>query len=338
MIDVLVVDDSAFMRKVLSDGLNEDPEINVVDSAGGGKEAVEKTELLRPDVVTMDVEMPGMDGIKAVREIMKRQPTSIVMVSAYTRRGAEKTIQALEAGAIDFVEKPGGTISLNIKDVQEEIIKKVKIASKANLKGTKKKIGPIQIHKTGEKTLIIIAASTGGPKAITLLFKRLPQDFTSSIIVVQHMPQGFTKAFAKRLDEHSSITVREAKDGDSLKNGEALIAPGDFHLEIGKDERVKLNKRPPLHGVRPSADITMNSASDVFNGDIIGIVLSGMGKDGSIGIRNIKRRGGTIISQDEETAVVYGMPKAALDSKCVDYVLPIEEIADKLVEMVKKNV
>jgi two-component system chemotaxis response regulator CheB len=336
LIDVLVVDDSAFMRKVLTDILKEDSEINMIYTVSSGEEAIEQIALLRPDVVTMDVEMPGMDGIKTVKRIMEKYPTPIIMISAYTKEGAEKTIEALEAGAIDFVEKPGGTISLNIRDVGQEILEKIKIANEANLPGERKelKLTRSPTLKLGKETVIIIAASTGGPRAIDFLLSQLPHDFPSPIIVVQHMPPGFTGAFAKRLNEHCKIKVKEASDGDHLHTAEALIAPGGFHLELNENNRIKLNKNPSLHGVRPSADITMNSVADTFNGNIIGIILSGMGRDGSIGVRNIKRKRGTIIAQDMDTSVVHGMPKAALETGSVDYILPLGKIADKLVEIV----
>lgn len=336
MIDVLVVDDSAFMRKVLTDILNEDPSINVIETASDGNEAIEKTALLQPDVITMDVEMPGINGIKTVRRIMKDYPTPIIMVSAYTKEGSEETIKALEAGAIDFVEKPGGTISLKIREVKQDLLKKVKMAKKANIPYIKKETGLINkpIHKLKMKTLIIIAASTGGPRAIYLLLSQLPRNFPSSIIVVQHMPKGFTGAFAKRLNQNCKIKVREAKDGDILKDGEVLIAPGNFHLELNNNNEIKLNKKPPFHGIRPSADITMNSASDTFDGNIIGVILSGMGKDGAIGVRKIKRKGGIIIAQDRETSVVHGMPKAALETGFVDHILPLSKITGKLMEIV----
>lgn len=338
MIDVLVVEDSAFMRKVITEILDEDPEIQVVDNAINGLDGVKKASLLKPDVITMDVEMPNMDGIEAVKKIMKTNPTPIIMISAYTKKGAQKTIETLIAGAVDFVEKPGGPISLNIRDIKDEIIKKVKIASKANIKTTtKRKIISVDKKKMSD-SLVMIAASTGGPKIITSIFKKFPRDFSAPIVVVQHMPASFTKAFAKRLNEHSSISVMEGKEGISLKKGKAFIAPGDFHLEFTQDRRIILNKKPALHGVRPSADITMNSASDNFDGNLIGVILSGMGKDGSIGVRNISKRGGYVIAQDKDTSVVYGMPKSAIDSGCVDLVLPANEIADKLISLVKKDV
>lgn len=338
MIDVLVVEDSAFMRKVISEILEADPEIKVVDNAVNGLDGVRKASLLKPDVITMDVEMPNMDGIEAVREIMKNNPTPIIMISAYTKKGARKTIETLIAGAVDFVEKPGGPISLNIRDIKDEIIKKVKIASEANLKTIKKrKKTPTDKKKLGD-SLVIIAASAGGPKIITSIFKKLPGDFPAPIVVVQHMPGTFTKAFARRLNEHSSISVVEGKEGSSLKKGKAFIAPGDYHLEFDNSRNIKLNKKPALHGVRPSADITMNSASENFDGNLIGVILSGMGKDGSIGVRNICRRGGYVIAQDKDTSIVYGMPKSAIESGCVDSVLPSNEIANKLIALVKKNV
>jgi two-component system chemotaxis response regulator CheB len=338
LIDVLVIEDSAFMRKVLSEILNDDAEINVVDTAINGMEGVRKSLLLKPDVITMDIEMPYMDGIEAVKTIMAKNPTPIIMISAYTKKGAQKTIEALIAGAVDFVEKPGGPISLNIRNAREEIIKKIKVASKANLKvATKSKKINLNREKMSD-TLVIIAASTGGPKIITSIFKKLPSDFPAPIVVVQHMPVAFTKEFAQRLNQSSPLSVSEGKDGALLKKGKAFIAPGGFHLELDDDRRIKLSKKPALHGVRPSADITMNSASEKFDGNLIGVVLSGMGKDGAIGVRNISKRGGFIIAQDKDTSVVYGMPKAAVESGCVNLVLPSHEIADKLTDLVKKDV
>jgi two-component system chemotaxis response regulator CheB len=338
LIDVLVVEDSAFMRKVLSEILESDPEIKVIDQAINGIEGVKKASLLKPDVITMDIEMPNMDGIEAVKRIMRINPTPIIMISAYTKKGAQKTIETLIAGAVDFVEKPGGPISLKLRDIKEEIINKVKIASKANLKtATKRKQISLNKKKMSD-SLVIIAASTGGPKIITSIFKKLPRDFPAPIVVVQHMPGTFTKAFAKRLDEHSPLSVTEGKEGSFLKKGKAFIAPGDFHLEFTGDRKIRLNKKPALHGVRPSADITMNSASENFDGNLIGVILSGMGKDGSIGVRNIRKRGGFIIAQDKDTSVVYGMPKSAIESGCVDLVLPSNEIADKLIALIKKDV
>ncbi len=338
MIDVLIVEDSAFMRKVLSEILNSDPEINVVDTACNGLEGINKAMLLKPDVITMDIEMPRIDGIEAVKLIMKNCPTPIIMISAYTKKGAQKTIETLLAGAVDFVEKPGGPISLNIREVKEEIIKKVKIASKANLTVAKKnkKINPSKqkLHDS----LVIIAASTGGPKIITSILKKIPKDFPAPIVVVQHMPETFTKVFAKRLNEQSFILIMEGKDGTSLRKGRAFIAPGNFHLVFSNDRKIRLNKKPALHGVRPSADITMNSASENFDGNLIGVVLTGMGKDGSIGVRNIRKRGGFVIAQDKDTSIVYGMPKAAIESGCVDIILPFDKIAAKLIDLVKNDV
>ncbi|MEO0294073.1 MAG: chemotaxis response regulator protein-glutamate methylesterase [candidate division WOR-3 bacterium] len=327
------------MRKVLCEILNRDPEINVIDTAANGIEGVRKSILLKPDVITMDVEMPHMDGIEAVKAIMREAPTPIIMISAYTKKGAQKTIEALVAGAIDFVEKPGGPISLNLREVKDEIIRKVKIASEVNLKGSRKKGEKIKSNKEikGE-TLVIIAASAGGPKVINSIFEKLPSNFPAPIIVVQHMPKLFTKVFAERLNEISDLSVVEGRNGDLLEKGKAYIAPGDFHLEITETRRIKLSKAPPIHGVRPSADVTMNSAAEKFNGNIVGVILSGMGKDGAIGIRKIRKRGGFIIAQDEETSIVFGMPKVAIESGCVDLVLPYYEIADKLIELVKGDV
>lgn len=339
MIEVLVVDDSAFMRKVITDILNSDSEIDVIDTASNGREAIEKAELLKPDVITMDVEMPGINGIEAVEEIMGNSPVPIVMVSAHTKKGAEKTIMALEAGAVDFVEKPGGTISLDMSEVKNDLLEKVRIASQANLKIAKKKFSGKKEEGKRRGNLVVIASSTGGPKALTIIFKSFPKNLPAAIIAIQHMPATFTSTFAKRLNEHSLLQVEEGKNGMKITDRKAIIAPGGYHLEISPENRIELNKKPPLHGVRPAADITMNSIYENFNGKVIAVILSGMGKDGSIGIRNIKKRDcSSVIVQDEETSVVYGMPKSAIETGCVDSVVPLYEIPYKIQEIFSEDV
>ena len=336
-IKVLVVDDSAFMRKLLREILSSDPDIEVIDVARNGKEAVEKVNLLDPDVVTMDVEMPVMTGIQAVEAIMKQKPTPIIMVSAYTVENASITFEALDRGALDFITKPGGPISIRLKDVKEKIIEKVKAVSHVNVKALRP---PLKRRETLEALpgdmdkLVVIASSTGGPKALSYIIPRLPGDIRAGILVVQHMPEGFTKPFAERLDKLSKLTVKEAEEGERISSSVAYIAPSGYHMKIGEEWIINLTKDAPMHGVRPAADITMLSAASVSGKRTIGVVLTGMGKDGSMGVREIKARGGVVIAQDKKTSVIFGMPKAAIDTGCVDEILPLEDIPEGIVNMV----
>jgi two-component system, chemotaxis family, protein-glutamate methylesterase/glutaminase len=482
-LEVLIVDDSAFMRKVISDILSQDNQISVVGTAKNGIDAVKKTEQLHPDVITMDVEMPEMNGIDAVKHIMKSNPTPIVMVSALTSQGAKTTLESLQAGAIDFICKPSGSISLNMKEIGSELVTKVKAATHANVnyawRTTKnvptdeskslinvflvddspffiKKISEIissqndmnvigtahdsveaiqklqQIHpdvvlmdvnmpsingltvtqkilqqrslpiivisgeldqnmaaiknaldsgaidfipkpaehssihsmsdlliqkvrkapkskikitKTGlEKiptsslvgNLLVIGASTGGPQTLSQLVPHIPGDINAGILIVQHMPPVFTKSLADRLNTLSKIEVREAKHGDEIKNGVALIAPGDYHMVVeektamGKQKRIiSLNKKPKIHGVRPAVDVTFSTAADVFKENLVAVLLTGMGRDGAQAMGAIKAKGGRTIAQDEQTSIIFGMPKAAIELGVVDKVLPLNQIASQ---------
>jgi len=336
-IKVLVVDDSAFMRKLLREILSSDPDIEVIGVARNGKEAVEKVNLLSPDVITMDVEMPVMTGIQAVEAIMKQKPTPIIMVSAYTVENASITFEALDRGALDFITKPGGPISIRLKDVKEKIIEKVKAVSHVNVKALRP---PLKRRETLEALpgdmdkLVVIASSTGGPKALSYIIPRLPGDIRAGILVVQHMPEGFTKPFAERLDKLSKLTVKEAEEGERISSSVVYIAPSGYHMKIGEEWIINLTKDAPMHGVRPAADITMLSAASVSGKRTIGVVLTGMGKDGSMGVREIKARGGVVIAQDKKTSVIFGMPKAAIDTGCVDEILPLEDIPEGIVNMV----
>ena len=336
-IKVLVVDDSAFMRKMLREILSSDPDIEVIGVARNGKEAIEKVNLLSPDVITMDVEMPVMTGIQAVEKIMKQKPTPIIMVSAYTVENASITFEALDRGALDFVTKPGGPISIRLKDVKEKIIEKVKAVSHVNVKALRpplKRRERLEALPGDMEKLVVIASSTGGPKALSYIIPRLPGDLRAGILVVQHMPEGFTRPFAERLDKLSKLTVKEAGEGEKITSSVAYIAPSGYHMKIGEEWIIHLTKDAPMHGVRPAADITMLSAASVSGKSTIGVVLTGMGKDGSMGVREIKARGGMVIAQDKKTSVIFGMPKAAINTGCVDEVLPLEDIPEGIVNMV----
>lgn len=327
-INVLVVDDSAFMRKMISDMLNSDPDIRVAGTARDGQDAIEKVERLRPDAITLDVEMPGVDGLTALAYIMNKHPTPVVMLSALTKKGTEETIRALEYGAVDFITKPSGNISLDIEILHSEIIDKVKLAALAKVKRVKavaRKFVSEEIKFADRRRVVVIGASTGGPQALVEVLQKLPGRIPACLLVVQHMPKGFTKSFAERLDNLSALDVKEAEDGEPLRPGVAFVAPGDYHMII-EDSAVKLNQGDKIHGVRPAVDATMKSAAEAFEADTVGVLLTGMGSDGALGMKVIKERGGATIAQDESTSIIFGMPKAALELGCVDKVVPISQI------------
>ncbi len=361
-IRVLVVDDSAFMRKVLSDILNSDPEIEVIGTAKDGVEAVELVQKLEPDVVTMDVEMPRMNGIEAVKKIMEIRPTPIVMVSALTREGSRATFEALEAGAVDFVPKPSGSISLDIRKIGEEIIRKVKAAARAKVLVRRRISRPTTttetIAKPEEKRevvseveplpypdevlkrmCVIIGSSTGGPPVVTEIISKLPGRMPP-IFVVQHMPPGFTKLFAERIDAVSKLKVKEAEHGERVEANTVYIAPGDYHMLIkkrGSNVYIHLdNQMPKVNGTRPAVDVTAETVAEVYGGKTVGVILTGIGKDGAYGFKKIKEKGGKIIAQSKETCVVFGMPKAVIEMGIADAILPPSEIPKAIVKFCKE--
>ena len=314
------------MRKIVSDMLNSDPQIEVCDIARNGIEAIEKIKELKPDAVTMDVEMPQMDGLTALGHIMKDCPVPVVMLSTLTEAGADATLKALDLGAVDYVQKPSGAISLDVRKVQSALLEKVKAASRSKpRKRVEQKSAPLK-YTLGAKTRIIaIGTSTGGPASLAEIIPRFPAD-TPPMLIVQHMPPDFTARFAERLNVSSAIRVKEASAGDKIEQGLALLAPGDYHMTVGKDGRVHLNKNPKVHGVRPAVDPMMTTASAVYGSDMIGVIMTGMGRDGANGIEVIKKNRGFTIAQDEESCVVYGMPMEAYKTGCVDRVVTLSQI------------
>lgn len=333
MIRVLVVDDSALMRRMISDLIQSDPEIKVIGTASDGVEMLEKLEALTPDVVTLDVNMKIMDGLTALKIIMEEHPLPVIMLSNTTRRGAEETLKALEYGAIDYVAKPSGEISLDIEKIRDELIAKVKAAAKAKIINyeymTSEKI---PYAETLKDNVILIGASTGGPPAIERILRSLPEN-VPPILVVQHMPPGFTQSFAARLNSLCSFEVSEARDGEPIVPGRALLAPGGYHMIVGDDNKVRLLETPPIHGVRPAVDPMMITAAEVYRSKTIGVLLTGMGRDGVSGMKEIKRFGGKTIAQDETSCTVFGMPKAAIEAGCVDKVLPLSKIPGEIIRM-----
>lgn len=339
---VLVVDDSAFMRKIISDILSSDETIEVVGTAKNGKDALDKIFILNPDVITLDVEMPIMDGITALKEIMKKFKKPVVMFSSLTKQGAEATLKALEYGAVDFITKPTNIFKIDSQEKKEEIIKKVKIAANAVLLNTniekyktkKEKFVDSVINEYKLDYIIAIGTSTGGPKALQAIIPALPRDINATLVVVQHMPQGFTKSLANRLNSISNIVVKEGEDGELLKRGYCYIAPGGYHMTL--DEKsvnkvyIRLSKGMPVSGHRPSVDVLMESVAKIKYLKKIGVILTGMGNDGSRGIKFIKDNRGFTIAQDKESCVVFGMPKAAINSEGIDKVLPLDLIPNEI--------
>jgi two-component system chemotaxis response regulator CheB len=337
-IRVLIVDDSGYVVNVVSKRLASDYDIQVIGSARTGVEAIEKVKELQPDVVTMDVVMPEMDGLTALKRIMKECPTPVIMLSALTRENAEPTIRALEYGAVDFFLKPSVLKPDNNGSSDDTLIKKIKLAAKTRVNGKKtdtltsmslKKKAFITGHCIFSK-LVIIGSSTGGPRALMQVVPNLPENIPAAILIVQHMPPVFTRSLAERLHLSSAIQVAEAKDGDELKRGLALMAPGDYHMTVNENGRICLNQEPTVLGVRPSIDITMKSVAGIYKKKTLGIVLTGMGTDGTLGSSVIKASGGRILAQDEATSAVYGMPASVAQAGCVDKVLPLSDIAGEI--------
>jgi two-component system, chemotaxis family, protein-glutamate methylesterase/glutaminase len=358
IISVVVTDDSAFMRRAIQKMLEKEPEIRVVGAASSGEEAIAMIERLRPDVVTMDVEMPGMGGLEAARHIVERRGPPIIMVSAVTREGAEITLRALEIGAVDFIPKPDSAL-IDIVNVQRELVEKVKhFGSRgAYLRAMQSSLGrtaeprrapvmppppltvpprPARPARAGVFTCVAIGTSTGGPVALSQILPKLPATFPIPIVVVQHMPPGFTRPLAERLDASSRIQVVEGAHGMPLAAGTAIIAPAGKQLRLERtlgavtvvlgDDAVK-----SLHV--PSVDAMAASVGEVYGSGALGVILTGMGHDGVVGLRVIKDRGGFVVGQDEASAVVYGMPRAAAVAGLVDRVVSLDAVARTLCEL-----
>lgn len=341
-ISVLVVDDSALMRRMIIDVLNGNPDISVTGIAINGKMALTQIEKLNPDVITLDVEMPFMNGLETLKEIRRIKSTPTIMFSSLTKAGAEVTLQALELGAVDFIQKPE-TDSLD--SIKNELISKIKVAAESKNFKVNKHFTPKILNSSSTNKIkcniskiktVVIGSSTGGPQALKDVVPYIPADIHAQILIVQHMPPKFTNMLAQRLDKISQIRVKEAEDGDSLERGYALLAPGNFHMCIDNFNRIKLNQEPPVWGVRPSVDITLASAAKIYTEDLICVVLTGMGHDGSKGAGVVKKFGGYCIAQDKETSIIYGMPKSVVDAGFADEIVPLHEVANAIVKAVYK--
>jgi len=348
-IRVLVVDDSAFMRKMIPRILNTCSKIEVVGTAMDGVFAMEKIETLRPDVITLDVSMPRMDGIETLRNIVSDFRIPTVMVSSATKKDAELTIQALQIGAFDFVTKPNSSISLNINDVKSELIEKVRIAyenpvSRLNFRHDAPPVRPeekvsLNIRKQAERVLAI-GVSTGGPNALTYMLPQIPADFPAAIVIVQHMPAGFTEMFAMRLNSLCRIEVKEAKEGDMVLPGRALISPGGRHMKIKRKPFgtiTVLSDSSSVNGHRPSADVLFRSVASEYGSSATGLIMTGMGDDGADGIGDVMLNGGLTIAQDKESCVVFGMPNEAIKRNHIRNIVSLEDMGEFLINHFKEK-
>ncbi len=358
IINVVIVDDSAFMRKSLAMLLESDPGIKVVATARDGKEGIEKIREFKPDLVTMDIEMPVMTGLEALAIIMKEMPLPVVMVSSLTTEGAQATLDALALGAVDFIPKELSYVSLDIVKIKAELIAKVKeiVRSRSlvfrlqrirtanqHIRGPVPKRpfvvrAPFVPSKRDNFKAVVLGISTGGPFALLETLPKLPGNFPVGIAVVQHMPPRFTKSLAERLDGLSQVRVKEAADGDVMEPGLVLIAPGGQHMTFARSAmavRVRITDEPKNTLYHPSADIMMTSAAETINGPLLGVIMTGMGKDGLEGLKLIRKNRGYVIAQDEESCVVYGMPKAAVDGGVANVVVPLSNIPDAIVKVIQ---
>ncbi|OOE01101.1 chemotaxis response regulator protein-glutamate methylesterase [Anoxybacillus kestanbolensis] len=352
-VKVLVVDDSAFMRKLISDFLSEHPRLHVVGTARDGQEALQKIEQLNPDVVTLDVEMPVMNGLETLKHIMQKKPLPVVMISSTTTEGAENTILALQYGAVDFIAKPSGAISLDLYKIKDKMIEKVFLASEANLRTVKikqkmsmlpqkqySKIGVSERNNAiGKKKIIAIGTSTGGPRALQHVLTKFPATIDAPILIVQHMPKGFTKSLATRLDSLCNIRVKEAEDGEVIQKGTAYIAPGGNHLyvkRVGTSLAIHLDEGAPRNGHRPSVDVMFESLSALTDYEKVAVIMTGMGSDGTAGLKQLKVSGKTfVIAESAESSVVFGMPKSAIAANVVDEIVHVDDIAEAVMRHVQ---
>lgn len=334
-IRVLVVDDSALMRKLIPAILARDSTIEVVGTAMDGAFALKKIEELRPDVVTLDLEMPRMDGLEMLRLIMRRAPLPIILFSTHSTKGGYATLKALALGAVDFLAKPKEAAAGHLEEIADQLIAKIKVAKRA----AKRKLPPVTVKEElpklakasrpalAPRRVIAVGISTGGPNALQYVLSQIPSDFLSTIVVVQHMPEGFTEMFAKRLDECCPLEVQEARSGDLLLAGRVLICPGNRHMMVRRMPRgdmVVLSDGPPVNGHRPSADVLFHSVAQEFSLMSVGVLMTGMGEDGAEGLGAIKAAGGMTIAQSEDTCVVSGMPRAAILKGYANKVIPLE--------------
>ena len=342
-IRVLIVDDSAFVRQALSRMLGSEADIQVVGLAADGFEGVEQARALRPDVITLDLQMPRMGGLEALERIMAENPVPVLLLSSVTRQGAEVTLRGLELGALDFVDKSSVQGNMNLLALAQELRTKVRALATAAPRRRPPPApgsalaGAARAGIAPRAEVVVIGTSTGGPPALQAIIPRLPRDLPSAVLVVQHMPVGFTRSLAERLDTRSALPVREALDGQPVEAGQVLIAPAGRHMKVrkrGQSIKVVLDDEPRSALHRPSADVLMASAAKAYGSQVLGVVLTGMGSDGVEGLRAIREAGGRTLAESEESCIIYGMPKAAVEAGVVDRSVPLPRMADEILAAV----
>jgi len=348
---VLIADDSSLMRALLSEFLSADPDIHVVGTAADGLLAVRMVESLRPDVLLLDVQMPHLSGLEALEQIMQRRPMPVVVISGLESHSF--VTQAFQLGAVDVIAKPSGPVSVDIYKVQDELIAKIKAAALADVRALLNMsalsvaaplppITPKRVTGKQASLAVVIAASTGGPRTLERVLHQLPTDLPATVLIVQHMPAGFTSSFAARLDQQCPIPVKEAEESELLLSAQAYVAPGDYHLRLTRSENKKGvvihldDLSPPVQSLRPRADLTMSDAAQLFGERCLGIVLTGMGNDGTVGLSQILKSGGITIAQDERTSAIYGMPRVAAERGVAQIVLPIQKVASEIIRWCEK--
>jgi two-component system chemotaxis response regulator CheB len=345
---VLVVDDSAFMRRLITQIIDGSPEFRVVGTARNGHDALRQIHALDPQIVTLDIEMPELDGMQTLGYIMSETPRAVVMLSAAsTEGGADLTLRCLELGAVDFVRKSSGPISLDLETVAETLLAALRAATQVNLAGVQVLARPRFVDPelptvapplpTGATAAVAIASSTGGPRALAEVIPNLPGDLRAAVLVVQHMPAGFTRSLAARLDLMSKLRVAEAAHGESIQDRHVYLAPGGLHMSVVSDERgtrrIALDSNPPVWGVRPAADPLFASVAQHFGRAAVGVVLTGMGRDGAEGLRRMREAGGQGVVQDRATSTIYGMPQAALQRAGAELVVALGDVAPAIVSL-----
>lgn len=339
-IRVLVADDSAFMRTAITRMIESDPQLKVVGAAQNGVETLELAAALSPDVITLDIEMPRLDGLGVLRRLMEENPRPVIIVSSLSQEGAEATLQAFDLGAFDCIPKQLSYASLDIVKIRDHLVAQIKAAAvtrprRRGGKGEAPPAAPARAYRGfARPNLVVMGTSTGGPGALREIIPALPADLPVGVLVVQHMPPGFTGPLAKRLDSLSAITVREAADGHSIQPGEVLIAPAGFHMTLAREGPakcvVRIGDEPSGTLHKPSVDITMLSAAEVFGARAMGVILTGMGNDGARGIAAIHERGGITVGQDEATSVVYGMPRACAERNVLRRIVPLGSVSAEI--------
>ena len=344
-INVMIVNDSPFMVELIKDVITKDKRIRVTSTAKDGVDALRKIKYFPADVILLDLEMPNMDGLTFIEKLMNYKQIPIIVVSNYSNTGGKLVLDSLELGAIDFVTIPQNDPQV-LHSLGEILISKIEFASRSNprlvVPKVISKLPPYRAKTFGQKVkptrVVVIGASTGGPKVIGDILQNIPSDIPAAFLIVQHMSKDFISNFAKRLNAVSNMTVKEAAEGDSITEGLVLLAPGDFHMLVNAPNKIHLNQGPKRFGVRPSVNVTMVSASEVYGADTIGVLLSGMGQDGAFGMRMIKKRQGTTIAQNESSSIIYGMAKAAKDMEAVDKMVSADEISKEIVKAVMVHV